>query len=173
VASRIVEGIVRATLAITYLAATTIWVAVLATSPWLAVHGRAGQPGFLLSGAVYRVGAVICHQRADRSFHVSGAQLAVCARCTGLYAGAPFGAAVALVAARRRRWSLQALRVALFASAVPTLALWAAEWLGAIHPSNLARAAWALPLGAVVSGVVAVVLVARERDDAFTVSGVN
>ena len=28
-----------------------------------------------------------CHQLAERSFHVNGIQLAVCARCAGIYAG--------------------------------------------------------------------------------------
>ena len=38
-----------------------------------------------LAAAVYAVGALICHQRPERSFHWDGAQLAVCARCTGIY----------------------------------------------------------------------------------------
>jgi uncharacterized membrane protein len=42
----------------------------------------------LFTLAVYGFGSAICHQRADRSFHLLAVQLPVCARCTGLYAGA-------------------------------------------------------------------------------------
>src|SRR5580765_8805054 len=43
---------------------------------------------------VYRIGRLICHQRPERSFHLAGAQLPVCARCTGVYAGAALMAIV-------------------------------------------------------------------------------
>jgi hypothetical protein len=41
-----------------------------------------------LAAIVYGIGGVVCHQRPERSFHWHGAQLAVCARCTGIYLGA-------------------------------------------------------------------------------------
>ena len=47
-----------------------------------------------LAAAVYRIGSHICHQRPERSFHLFGAQLAVCARCIGIYTGAVVGAAI-------------------------------------------------------------------------------
>jgi uncharacterized membrane protein len=40
-----------------------------------------------LAFAIYRAFATFCHQLPSRSFFVSGHQLAVCARCTGLYGG--------------------------------------------------------------------------------------
>ena len=43
-------------------------------------------------GWLYAVGWLICHQRPERSFHLAGAQLPVCARCLGLYAGGAAGA---------------------------------------------------------------------------------
>ena len=36
----------------------------------------------------------ICHQQADRSFHVLGEQFAVCSRCFGVYFGLLLGFAV-------------------------------------------------------------------------------
>jgi len=40
------------------------------------------------ASAVYVAGAVVCHQKPERSFHLAGQPLPVCARCTGIYAGA-------------------------------------------------------------------------------------
>jgi uncharacterized membrane protein len=40
-----------------------------------------------LAQVIYRAFAVLCHQRPDRSYFIDGHKLAVCSRCTGLYAG--------------------------------------------------------------------------------------
>ena len=39
---------------------------------------------------VYRGFGIFCHQRPDRSYFIDGHKLAVCSRCTGLYAGFAF-----------------------------------------------------------------------------------
>ena len=39
---------------------------------------------------IYRAFAVLCHQRPDRSYFIDGHKLAVCSRCTGIYAGFVF-----------------------------------------------------------------------------------
>ncbi|MBV9923485.1 MAG: DUF2085 domain-containing protein [Acidobacteria bacterium] len=44
------------------------------------------------AGAAYGAFALVCHQMDERSFHLFGFKLAVCARCLGLYAGALVGA---------------------------------------------------------------------------------
>ena len=41
----------------------------------------------LLPRIVYTVGDFNCHQRADRSFHLNGNQMPMCARCAGLNVG--------------------------------------------------------------------------------------
>jgi uncharacterized membrane protein len=41
----------------------------------------------LFADEVYRFFSHVCHQASERSFHLAGFQLAVCARCTGLYLG--------------------------------------------------------------------------------------
>jgi uncharacterized membrane protein len=64
----------RAALAV----AATGWLALLVFAPALPVA---------VAGVTYLFGALICHQLPDRSFHVDGAQLPVCARCLGIYAG--------------------------------------------------------------------------------------
>lgn len=46
---------------------------------------NAGHP--FLGQTIYRAFNYVCHQIPERSFFVAGHQFAVCARCTGLYAG--------------------------------------------------------------------------------------
>jgi uncharacterized membrane protein len=45
----------------------------------------AGQPFWGLT--IYRAFGYVCHQIPERSFFIAGHKFAVCARCTGLYAG--------------------------------------------------------------------------------------
>jgi uncharacterized membrane protein len=106
-----------------------------------------------LAAAVYLIGSHICHQHPDRSFHLFGAQLAVCARCTGIYAGALVGAAIG-----RWVWPQAALAVGarglLIAGALPTAVTWSSEWAGIWVWSNVDRAVAGLPLGIAVGLVV-------------------
>src|SRR5262245_6692447 len=102
--------------------------------------------GLTLSAATYAVGSLICHQQAARSFHIGAAQIPVCARCLGLYAGVAVGAVVAIPLHGHRR--------ALVVSALPTLLTWAVEAAGLAHASNVVRAVAAVPLGLVVATVV-------------------
>ena len=109
-----------------------------------------------LAAAVYTVGSLICHQMPDRSFHWHGAQLAVCARCTGIYLGACASALLApLPAARYARWGAPT-RIAwlLGAAAVPMGVTLVAEWAGVWTPSSIVRAATGLVLGAAGAVVV-------------------
>jgi uncharacterized membrane protein len=46
--------------------------------------------GSHVSNSIYRVFAALCHQLPDRSYFIDGHKLAVCSRCTGLYAGFAF-----------------------------------------------------------------------------------
>ena len=98
-----------------------------------------------LPDTVRPIGRVICHQRPERSFFIGGTQMPVCARCTGLYAGAALAAPLALVAGsvllpRRARYVLAA-------AAVPTAMTWTLEFAGLVPFSNAARCVAALPLG--------------------------
>jgi uncharacterized membrane protein len=132
-----------------------LWLAALLAAPAAAFGGPA-------SGLTYALGSLICHQRPERSFHIFGAQMPVCARCVGLYAGAATGAVVAIVAGWRRTSLARSesgraagpWRAALIASAIPTAATWIIEALGAAAPSNVTRAVAALPLGVAVAWVV-------------------
>jgi uncharacterized membrane protein len=62
-----------------------VLVALVVVAP-LAAAGGHGE----LAQVIYRAFAVLCHQRPDRSYFIDGHKLAVCSRCTGLYAGFAF-----------------------------------------------------------------------------------
>jgi uncharacterized membrane protein len=120
-----------------------VWVAALLAAPLaIASSQRAASVG---AAIVYAAGARVCHQRPERCFRIGGRAMPVCARCTGLYAGAAIAGAAALAAASARS-GRRARRIALLA-ALPTLATWSVEAAGLAHPSNSVRAIAALPLG--------------------------
>jgi uncharacterized membrane protein len=146
--------------------AVVLWALLVVAAPWLASIGSPLDAAVRVSAAAYLVGGLVCHQRADRSFHVHGGQLPVCGRCTGLY----LGAAVGMVAAwpfRRRSARLPRLswRAILAVAAVPTIATIVLEWAGAWSASPSIRAAAAAPLGAVVGALLSESMSFRGRLD--------
>lgn len=123
-----------------------LWCGTLLFAP-LALRGTHPRLA-IAAAAVYRGAGLICHQRPERSFHLAGVQLPVCARCAGLYISGGIGALAAWIGWRRPRvpgWARTALAVA----AIPTAVTVGLEFLGVAYPSNAARAISALPLGAV------------------------
>ena len=70
------------------------------------------------------VGYAICHQIPDRSFHLNGHQLPLCARCTGTYLGAAVGfAAIALLGRWRGGEMLQTWMLVLMAGFIALMGL--------------------------------------------------
>jgi uncharacterized membrane protein len=137
-----------------------LWVLLLFTAPLAIVS--ANRPLSMGAALVYGAGARVCHQRPERCFRVAGRPLPVCARCTGLYAGAAIAAPVALLASGlsgRRARSIAVL------AAVPTLVTWSVEAAGFVHPSNTVRAIAALPLGFVAAWLVMATFVHGSRPD--------
>jgi len=124
----------------------TVWLALLILAPVLPTPAAA---------ALYAVGSQICHQHPERSFHLFAAQLPVCARCLGIYAGAALGSAVALCSRWRPLVTRLSSRMLLVCGAIPTALTLVAEWSGAWGGSNSARAIAGVPLGFVVALVVA------------------
>jgi uncharacterized membrane protein len=158
-----VSGHLRRLAACALAVAATSWAAALAGAPYAAAHAAPRDPAFLAGTAVYGVAGIICHQRPDRSFHAWGVQLPVCARCTGLYAGAAAGALAAVLMASRQRWarlrrgsfqSLSVWRLGLLLAAAPAVAAFLLEQGLPGAASNGARAASGVPLGAAVAWVV-------------------
>jgi uncharacterized membrane protein len=84
------------------------------------------------AGVAYRAFAGLCHQQAERSFAIGGHALAVCARCTGIYAGFaacsllyPLGRDLRRADAPARRWLLLALLPTAVDFALDFAGLWA------------------------------------------------
>jgi uncharacterized membrane protein len=132
---------VRLLLALT----AVVWLALLILTPVLPVP---------IAGILYAFGSRICHQRPERSFHLFAVQLPVCARCTGIYAGAAIGSLLALSASIRERLFPFSPRTLLVAGTVPTLMTLIIEWSGAWVGANDARAAAGVLLGVSVAFVV-------------------
>ena len=102
---------------------------------------------------IYAAGSVICHQIPERSFHLGGFQIPVCARCLGIYAGAAAGASIHVLGAfslssmRWRMLSPQAARRLFIVGAVPTLLTVALERGGVWNGTNNVRAIAGVALG--------------------------
>jgi uncharacterized membrane protein len=118
------------------------WLALIVGAP-TAAGGR--MP--FVAAVVYQMGSRICHQRPERSFHVAGTQMPVCARCFGLYAGGAAG--LALAWAFRRRWSPRVVKSSLLVVALPIAVTVGLEWLRMIATSNTFRWFTGVPLGLV------------------------
>lgn len=150
------------------IAAAVGWAGLIVLTPRWAQLGGTGQAAARaaeMTAAVVRVvGAHVCHQRPERSFHVDGRALPVCGRCTGLYLagavgllGAAFGRRCrprhrrAAPAALAPWWPgvLDPRALGLVAAALPTLVTWSLEVVGLWNPGTPLRALAALPLGLV------------------------
>jgi uncharacterized membrane protein len=145
---------VRAALAV----AATGWLALLLSAPALPVA---------LAGVTYLFGALICHQLPDRSFHIDGAQLPVCARCIGIYAGTALATLSRLVPGsdpRTTRHRGLTPRVILIAGMVPTAVTVGLEAAAVWYPSNLVRALTGVVLGAAIAFVVSDALTTINYD---------
>ena len=134
-------------------AASSGWTALIVTAPLVPM------PAALVA---YVLGGMVCHQLPERSFHMAGHQLAVCARCTGIYTGAAVCLCWQWVRLSRACGpshgtlpaDVRAMRRWLAGGALPTIATVALEQLGLWQPSNLVRATAGVPLGVAVAFVV-------------------
>jgi len=125
----------------------------LAALAWLALLIVAPLAPSSIATLMYAIGAVICHQIPERSFHLAGVQLPVCARCLGIYAGAAAAASLHVLgvfgqdSARWRTLSPRAARRVFVVSALPTLVTVAVEWAGVWHGTNVIRAIAGIAVG--------------------------
>lgn len=129
----------------------------LASGVWLSLVVLAPVAPATVATFTYALGSLVCHQLADRSLHLAGAQLAVCARCTGIYAGGLVAFVFQLASARPSRTpvgpDVSRSRVWLVAGVLPTLITVVLEVSGWWRPSNVVRLTAGVPLGVAVAMV--------------------
>jgi uncharacterized membrane protein len=137
------------------------WAVALVMAPFAS---RAGGWTSAAAVPVYAVGALVCHQRPDRSFVAAGRPWPVCARCSGIYLGAALMAGFGLRSARLRH-ALAATprgwRARFVAGAAPLALTWTVERAGIAPVSNDLRAASGLIVGVVVAAAVVSILPGR------------
>jgi uncharacterized membrane protein len=107
---------------------------------------NSGHPFFGLT--IYKAFSYVCHQIPERSFFIAGHQFAVCARCTGIYAGFtvatllyPLVRSLKQTDAPPRKW--------LFIGAAPLAIDFAVGYLGIWENTHSSRFATGALLGAV------------------------
>jgi uncharacterized membrane protein len=136
------------------LVVTLSWAAAILAAPRAM---KTDGPARMAAAVTYLGAGHVCHQRPERSFHLDGHQLPVCARCTGLYLAAPFGLAGVMLMRRRGAADDRAYRlwrVAMAAAALPTVISVGLEWIGGPGLScNISRALTAAPLGAMLAAL--------------------
>jgi uncharacterized membrane protein len=120
-----------------------VWIAGIVSEPLIRAAG--GVDSALLSLLV-RVYGRVCHQIGDRSFHIAGHPLAVCARCFGVYVGYmaglivyPFTRSLAQTELPPRSWLIAAL--------VPVVVDFAGGFLGIFENTPASRALTGLIAG--------------------------
>ena len=100
-----------------------------------------------LAGTIYQGFSHFCHQLPERSFFIEGHALAVCARCTGIYAGFAV-AAVLYPLTRSLRQTEAPSRKWLFIAAAPLAIDFAIEFSGIWHNTHTTRLFTGALLGA-------------------------
>ncbi len=93
----------------------------------------------------------VCHQLPDRSFHLGGAPLAVCHRCTGIYAGLFAGALLFPLLYRYDDWIWRYTRWLLLASLAPMGVDWTGDVAGLFANTPVSRAGTGAVFGLFVS----------------------
>lgn len=145
-------------------AATLLWVGLIVGAPLAASGGHE-----TLAFIVYQGLAGVCHQMPERAYWIAGHPLAVCARCSGIYAGFTLAVLLYPLIARRlpvmnssprREWLMLALAPTAIDFTLGITGLWANT-----HLSRALTGAW---LGAwlafyVVPGVLEIFRQRRER----------
>jgi uncharacterized membrane protein len=137
-----------------FVGAATAWSLGLVLAPAVASRplSVASSVGYAFALVMYAAGSIVCHQRPERSFHLLGAQMPVCARCAGIYAGAAVAAIAAWSKPPPGRVSSGTGR-GLLLFALPAAGTLLYEWTTGQDPGNWMRFASGAPLGAAVAWV--------------------
>lgn len=100
------------------------------------------------AAVIYRAFGIFCHQRPDRSYFIEGHKLAVCSRCTGLYAG--FGVTLLLYPLiRSLRVAANPPRIFLILAAIPLAVDFSLTFFGIWENTHTSRLLTGALLGTV------------------------
>jgi uncharacterized membrane protein len=135
-----------------FVAASLVWAPLLVVVPFLASRSHASSLATATVVAVYGMGSLVCHQLPERSYRLWSAQMPVCARCAGIYAGAALAALAALASAARP--AVRRARLILAAAVAPSLLTLVYEWTAGRAPANAIRFAAGLPIGIAVAWLI-------------------
>jgi len=110
-----------------------VWMALIVGAPFAEAHGYVA-----FAQVIYKAFDPLCHQLSERSFHLEGHPFAVCARCTGLYAGLTAGIIFYPLARSLRRTDAPSL-VWLVLAAIPISVDWSLGFFGIWANTHLSR----------------------------------
>ena len=125
-------------------AVVTLIVLLIVVAPVAAASGHSE-----IAEGIYRGFGIFCHQRPDRSYFIEGHKLAVCSRCTGLYAGFAFTLLIYPLLRGLRSAAMPPRRV-LFLAAVPLLIDFSLTFFGIWENTHTSRLLTGALLGSVV-----------------------
>jgi len=138
------------------LAVATLWCAILPAPPLLASAGHG-----IASTLVRLFFAPLCHQIPERSFHLMGSPIAVCARCMGCYAGLIVGLVIATAAPARFAVPPRARWIAV--AIAPAALQWGAARAGG-PDGNLLRSLTGGAIGLVIAFFIVPAMVALRAE---------
>ena len=141
-----------------FVAASLAWALLLVAVPFLASRAHPSALATATIVAVYAIGSLVCHQLPERSYRLWTAQMPVCARCAGIYAGATIAAIAALGVGAGP--PIRRARLILAGAVAPTLLTLVYEWATGRMPANTIRFAAGLSIGVGVAWL----LVAASED---------
>ncbi len=110
-----------------------VWMGMIVGAPLAEAHGYVG-----LAQVLYKAFDPLCHQISERSFHLEGHAFAVCARCTGIYAGFAAGIIFYPLVRSLRRTDTPA-RVWLLLAVLPLAVDWSLGFFGIWANTHLSR----------------------------------
>jgi uncharacterized membrane protein len=124
-------------------ATVTLLVSLIVIAPVAAASGHSE-----IAEGIYRGFGIFCHQRPDRSYFIEGHKLAVCSRCTGLYAGFAFTLLIYPLL-RSLRSSATPPRKVLFLAALPLAIDFSLTFFGIWENTHTSRLLTGMLLGSV------------------------
>lgn len=127
---------------------SALTVALLFSLIFVAPLAAAGGYGEVAQG-IYRAFGTFCHQLPERSYFIDGHKLAVCSRCTGLYAGFVF-TLLLYPLIRSLRTTVTPRRGVLLLAAIPLLIDFSLTFFGVWQNTHTSRLLTGALLGSVV-----------------------